>query len=74
MMTQCLTVFTQGVHRSDMGLLGSVVSRLYAYSDETPLISIESVYCYCDLDREQADLFDVCWIGLLMIKIFQTQR
>ena len=54
-------------------------SQNYVYSGENPLISIEKVYCFCDLDRGQTDLVDVCWLNLHqmylhMIKICQTQR
>ena len=72
----CLVVFNWGVYRSDMGPLSPVVSKPYAYSDENPLISTENVNCYCDLDRGQTDLGEVCWVGLqqMYLKIFQTQR
>ena len=69
---------TWGVHRSDMGPLGLVVSKLYA--DENPLISIENVYCCCDLKTGgQTNLVDVLGrsspeASTLMKKICQTQR
>ena len=46
--------------------LGTVVSKVhvYAFLDENSLISIINVYCYCDLDRCQTDLVDVCGVGL----------
>ena len=59
----CLVVFTQGDDRY-MGPLGLVVLKLFGYSGENPLISIEIVCCYCDLDRGQTDLIDLCWVGL----------
>ena len=47
-----------------MGPPGTVVSKLYAYSDKNPLITIENVYCSCDHDRGQTDIVDVGWLGL----------
>ena len=38
--------------------------KLYAYSTENPLISIENVYRCCDLVRGQTDLIDVSWVVL----------
>ena len=59
-----IDVFTWGVHKSDMGFLGPMVSKQCAFSGENPLISIESVYCCCDLDINQTDVVGICWIGL----------
>ena len=47
-----------------MGPLGTVVSKLYAYSGKDLLISLENVYCCCELDGGQTDLVDVFWVGL----------
>ena len=46
-----LVLFTRGVYRCDIGPLGRVASKLYAYSGENPLIFIENVHSCCDLDR-----------------------
>ena len=73
----CLVVFTWGVLRSHMGPLSQVVWKIYAYSGEKLLISIENVYfcCqrsnlsgWCRLTRSSTD------VSLLEIKTFQIQR
>ena len=41
------------------GILGPSGLKAIVYSGEHPLIFIENVCCYCDLDRGQTDLVDV---------------
>ena len=68
----CLVVFTRGVHKSVARILGPVVSKLYAYSIENPLLlwvwqrSYWSGSCMFG-----SSLIDT---STLMIKIFHTQR
>ena len=45
---------------SDIEPLVSVVSKLYAFSGENPLVSILNVCCCYDLDRGKTDLVGVC--------------